>query len=363
MAIAGLRRQHALPWTGDIMSQSLRVLCCIPVLLSVIASAQQPPLEPRDGITAAEIADRIGQSEAAAKSGTLYMNGPLMNWGPFRANMEYHDSPAASLSVHEADAELFVVVDGSGTMTLGGKLVNPTRNGSNLTSPQVEGATPRKLAKGDMLLVPPYTPHAVTQVDGRIILMSMHLPVPPAAAADADPRHAHDPTRMPGDMAPPSVADTMAMSRPDPGRPFVRPPPDVTPAPPLALSIEAAQAAIDYCKSQGVAVGVAVVDANGVLRAGLSADGATPPGRAYGAVPKALTAVAFRKPSSAAQIDLRADPSLIAKVQPNMMVNAGGVPLFAGDRLLGAIGVSGTGAQQEEACARAGADKIQSRLH
>jgi uncharacterized protein GlcG (DUF336 family) len=35
---------------------------------------------------------------------------------------------------------------------------------------------------------------------------------------------------------------------------------------------------------------------------------------------------------------------------------------MVGDRLLGAIGVSGTGAQQEEACAKAGADKIQSRL-
>ena len=344
------------------MSHSLRALCCIPVLLSVIASAQTPAPEPRDGITAAEIADRIVQAEAAAKSGTHYVGGPLVSWGPFRANMEYHDSPATTLFVHEADAELFVVVEGSGTMTLGGKLVNPTRDGTNLSSAQVEGATPRKLAKGDMVLISPYTPHAVTQVDGRIVLMSMHLPVPSAVAADADPRHMHDPTRMPGDMAPPSVADTIAMSRPDPGRPFVRPPPDATPAPPLALSIEAAQAAIEFCKSQGVAVGVAVVDVNGVLRAALSADGATPPGRAYGAVPKALTAVAFRKPSSAAQADLRADPSLMAKVQPNMMVNAGAVPLFAGDRLLGAIGVSGTGAQQEEACAKAGADKIQSRL-
>jgi uncharacterized protein GlcG (DUF336 family) len=166
-------------------------------------------------------------------------------------------------------------------------------------------------------------------------------------------------------MAPPSVTDTLAMrpqNRPQNTGPRTPPTPDMTPAPPLALSIEAARAAIDFCRALGVAVGVAVVDAAGVMRVGLSADGATPPGRAYGAVPKALTAVAFREPSSAAQKDLRADPSLMSKVKPNMMVNPGGIPLMVGDRLLGAIGVSGTGAQQEEACAKAGADKIQSRL-
>jgi uncharacterized protein GlcG (DUF336 family) len=207
-------------------------------------------------------------------------------------------------------------------------------------------------------------------VAGTLALGALAQETPaPARSGTAEVQqllHPQDPTRMPGDKPPPTLEETLRMGQRPPGgqsqgprQPF---PPDTTPAPPLALSIEAAQAAIDYCTSQGVAVGVAVVDAAGVLRVGLSADGATPPGRLFGAIPKALTAVEFKVPSSEAQKMVRADPSLAARVRPNMMVNPGAVPLMAGDRLLGAIATSGTGAQQEEACAKAGADKIKSRL-
>jgi hypothetical protein len=34
------------------------------------------------------------------------------------------------------------------------------------------------LVKGDMILVPEKTAHSVTQVDGKLVLMSMHLPHP-----------------------------------------------------------------------------------------------------------------------------------------------------------------------------------------
>jgi mannose-6-phosphate isomerase-like protein (cupin superfamily) len=43
-------------------------------------------------------------------------------------------------------------------------------------------ATAHKVTKGDMLMVPENTPHAVTQVDGKaLVLMSMHLPLAAAA--------------------------------------------------------------------------------------------------------------------------------------------------------------------------------------
>ena len=167
-------------------------------LLSVAAGAQQAAApvgpagnarataEPRTSISAAEIADRIRQADAAAKAGTQYRPDALLQSGAFRAGMEYHDAPATSFAVHENDAELFVVLDGSGTLTMGGTLVNPTRRGTNLTAPTAEGTTAHKLVKGDMILVPEGTPHAVTQVDGRLVLMSMHLPLP-APAPTATP--------------------------------------------------------------------------------------------------------------------------------------------------------------------------------
>jgi mannose-6-phosphate isomerase-like protein (cupin superfamily) len=166
----------------------MKSLCLAVALLSMTAAAQQAPApttaataEPRTFTSATEIARRIAAAAAAAKAGTQFDGGPLLLSAPFRANMEYHDAPADHTSVHEAEAELFVVLDGSGTMTVGGRLVNPTRSGTNLNAATSEGGVPRKVVKGDLLLVPQNTPHAVTQVDGRLVLMSLHLPLPATA--------------------------------------------------------------------------------------------------------------------------------------------------------------------------------------
>jgi mannose-6-phosphate isomerase-like protein (cupin superfamily) len=132
----------------------------------------------RTSISAAEIADRIRQAEAAAKSGTQHKSEPLLQSGPFRAHLEYHSEAASNFAVHENEAELFVVLDGSGTLTVGGTLVNPTRQGNNLIAAIADGGVPHKVVKGDMMLVPENTPHAVTQVDGKLVLMSLHLPLP-----------------------------------------------------------------------------------------------------------------------------------------------------------------------------------------
>jgi hypothetical protein len=78
------------------------------------------------------------------------------------------------------------VLDGYGTLTVGGTLINPTSKGTNLVvAPTVDGGVPHKLVKGDMVLVPENTPHAITQVDGKLVLMTMHLPRPvPTPAAE-----------------------------------------------------------------------------------------------------------------------------------------------------------------------------------
>ena len=141
--------------------------------------------EPRKLITAAEIADRISQFQAGAKPGTD-PGIPLLWPGPFRAQMGIYTEAKKWFEVHEANAQLIVILNGSGTYTMGGALVKPTRRGTNLNSPTVEGATPHKVVKRDWILVPENTPHAVTQVDGALALMSLHLP-PPAPAPEPAP--------------------------------------------------------------------------------------------------------------------------------------------------------------------------------
>jgi uncharacterized protein GlcG (DUF336 family) len=129
----------------------------------------------------------------------------------------------------------------------------------------------------------------------------------------------------------------------------------------LDLAMEAANAAINACLADGYRVGVAVTDETGQIRVGLAANGAAH-GRVYTAVRKDVTAVTFKLPTSAVRDKMAVDPSLRAQFKPNMVVFAGAVPLMAGDSLLGAIAASGASSNQDEKCARIGAEKIQARL-
>ena len=116
-------------------------------------------------------ADRKGNAPVTAE--------PILLLAPYRAQLEYRpgDAPAA---LHEKDAELMVVLQGTGTIVTEGKLVNEKRvNAYNLSGSSISGGTPHPVVVGDMILIPPNTPHQVTPSGGApIVLMTMHVPHP-----------------------------------------------------------------------------------------------------------------------------------------------------------------------------------------
>ena len=96
---------------------------------------------------------------------------------PYAVAVEHRMPMPQNASVHETEAELFYLIDGSATMVTGGKLVGETRNGANLSGTAIEGGTPTKLGKGDFFMVPEGVPHWFSQIDpGGINVMSVHLP-------------------------------------------------------------------------------------------------------------------------------------------------------------------------------------------
>ena len=69
------------------------------------------------------------------------------------------------------------MIDGSGTIVTGGKLVDEKRtNEANLTGSSIQGGVSKKISKGDWVLVPEGVPHQIPNVEGAITLMSLHLP-------------------------------------------------------------------------------------------------------------------------------------------------------------------------------------------
>src|SRR3954452_19807619 len=127
-----------------------------------------------------------------------------------------------------------------------------------------------------------------------------------------------------------------------------------------ALNI--ATAALAQCRQDGQKVTVSVVDHAGREKIRVRDDGASPHSEVH-AFRKAYTALTYKMPS--AEYGKRAAESRAIGPQllPNITSAAGGVPIKSGDRVVGAVGVSGTpgsggGGEHDAKCAEAGIQKI-----
>ena len=159
------------------------VLGTILALIASAALAQQPAAQsaaatPRLFAGSADVTAMIAKAKSERKPDQANFVQPIVQLAPYNANLEYRVSGVnAPASVHEREAEMFFVVDGAGTLVTGGTLRDEKRtNAENLTGSAIDGGTPRRVTKGDWVMVPEKTPHWFTELDGTLVLMSIHLP-------------------------------------------------------------------------------------------------------------------------------------------------------------------------------------------
>jgi mannose-6-phosphate isomerase-like protein (cupin superfamily) len=157
---------------------SLAITLTATVALTQQPVSQSPERPTRLFTSSAEVAALIAKAKSDHKDGQPLVTEPLLELGSYDGHLEYRPSvgPAA---IHEKEAEIFYVIDGSATLVTGGKLVNEKRtNPSNLSGSAIEGGTPRNVAKGDFFLVPEKTPHWFSSINGVLVLFSVHVPRP-----------------------------------------------------------------------------------------------------------------------------------------------------------------------------------------
>lgn len=156
-------------------------------LLAAAALANQPAPQPPPQSTgkptktftsAADLTALIAKAKGERKEGQPTVAEPMLELGSYDGHLEYRAS-VGNAAVHEKEAELFYVIDGSATLVTGGKLVNEKRtDATNLNGSAIEGGTPRNIAKGDWVLVPENTPHWFSPINGVVVVFSMHVPRP-----------------------------------------------------------------------------------------------------------------------------------------------------------------------------------------
>lgn len=128
----------------------------------------------------------------------------------------------------------------------------------------------------------------------------------------------------------------------------------------LDMAMDMARGALDKCRADGYRTTVAILDTAGNLKLSARDDG-TSPHTVEVARKKAYTALIYRRPS----IDTA--KAWATQVPPpsidGTIALGGGMPIRAGDQIVGSIGVSGApGQDKDEACANAGIAAAAARL-
>jgi uncharacterized protein GlcG (DUF336 family) len=129
----------------------------------------------------------------------------------------------------------------------------------------------------------------------------------------------------------------------------------------MNAALELASASLERCRADGYKVTITVLNRHARTSVVLSDDGVNPH-TVENSLRKAYTAFTTRSPS--VELGKRPQPALMGFMQLDKITTLeGGLPIFAGKDLVGAIGISGApGGEKDTACAQVGLDKISKSL-
>ena len=154
----------------------IRPICVAICLLVSSPVAAQAVDDHTAQVSPDKIKEEVGSMLAAMAPGQTFMWRPLLTTGSQTAALEVWKAPGRP-AIHTAEAEYFMVVQGSGTLVTGGTLRQPrsVREGF-IDGEVIEGGTTRPLAEGDFVLIPAGVPHWFGIPGEPLVLLGIKIP-------------------------------------------------------------------------------------------------------------------------------------------------------------------------------------------
>ncbi len=148
---------------------TLVLLATVPVFAQGTGGAPRAAAQPFQILTGQSIAEAVAALKSENKTQDL-VKGEKIGTRVFIQHEKNVSSNAAE--VHEGTDDVFIILEGTATLLIGGKLDSPTQaqpgewRGTGIT-----GGKEIKLAKGDIAFIPRGTPHRRSTPDQEITLM------------------------------------------------------------------------------------------------------------------------------------------------------------------------------------------------
>ena len=159
------------------MKSVVATLALLSLATGLAAQAPAPPPTDRSKATLFTSAD-LKAALATLPDGRPSAAVRVFSLAPYNVSVERRLPQAQGASLHEAQAELFYVIEGSGTMLTGGTIPGATRNGTNLAGKTIDGGTRLAFKAGDFIMVPSGVAHQFVDLTETVHVMSMYLPNP-----------------------------------------------------------------------------------------------------------------------------------------------------------------------------------------
>jgi mannose-6-phosphate isomerase-like protein (cupin superfamily) len=94
---------------------------------------------------------------------------PLAKYGNHNVTI-IHREGSGEAELHETQADLFVVQSGEATLVIGGSVVDPKTTVPNeIRGPSIKDGARKRLGPGDIVHIPPKTPHQLMVDSGKQI--------------------------------------------------------------------------------------------------------------------------------------------------------------------------------------------------
>ena len=123
--------------------------------------------------------------ESAQVSAAFARGAPLLEVPEYKVHASRREKPGMA-EVHVRDTDIIYVLEGTSTLVTGGTVVGgKTTAPDEIRGDSIQGGESRKLAKGDVLVVPNGVPHWFQSVSAPFLyyVVKVTAPEPPAAEA------------------------------------------------------------------------------------------------------------------------------------------------------------------------------------
>jgi mannose-6-phosphate isomerase-like protein (cupin superfamily) len=139
------------------------------------AQSQEAAPPPGSPGTYKSDADLMAALKKATETSPDMSTSAVSNTDQYRINIVRRGKAAGAIA-HPGNTELHYIIEGAATVVTGGTIVRPTGAATNAAT--IDNGVTRHVTKGDVIIIPPNTPHWYKDVEGSVTYLEVRFVAP-----------------------------------------------------------------------------------------------------------------------------------------------------------------------------------------